>query len=131
MPLSAKRPPGRKRGPARAKPRAAAKRQAKKPTRSGNAYASNWRGAVARKILRQRMRAKSSRGAGISITVSASAALAGARVTRSSGNARFDREALAAVRRAAPFPRTPSGGRMTLSITIKWRGFITDCFCQD
>ncbi len=54
----------------------------------------------------------------VSISISAGGGVAGARVTRSSGNAGLDAQAINIVHRAAPFPPTPSGGTGSANVPI-------------
>jgi protein TonB len=46
--------------------------------------------------------------------------VAGARVVGSSGNAALDAQAASMVRRAGPYPPTPTGGTVSLSIPIRF-----------
>ncbi len=64
---------------------------------------------VRARILRQRPSASGRGRAVVSFAVTAGGGLRYARLARTSGNAALDRAALAAVRRAAPFPRPPAG----------------------
>lgn len=56
----------------------------------------------------------------LSISIGGSGNLAGARVTGSSGHALLDSEALATVRRAAPYPRPPAGAKAQFSLTLRY-----------
>jgi TonB family protein len=58
----------------------------------------------------------------VSISIGGSGTLAAARVTASSGYPALDGEALATVRRAAPYPRPPAafGGTARLSLTLRY-----------
>ena len=56
----------------------------------------------------------------VSISIAASGALAGARVTASSGHALLDSEALATLRRAAPYPKPPAGVPARFSLTLRY-----------
>lgn len=98
------------------------KTRKRKASNVGNASASNYPGLVLRKIKRQR-RPKASRKARttVSFKISASGGLSSARVARSSGDAKFDGAALNIIRRAAPFPKPPSGAKRSFSITIDSR----------
>jgi len=86
-----------------------------------NAYASR----VRARILSRRPSARGQRGrVVISFRLSTSGGLRSARISRSSGNRALDRAALAAVRRAAPFPRPPNGarsGQLSFSIPFTFR----------
>jgi protein TonB len=89
---------------------------------AGNAAVSNYPGQVMRRISRlakPRVRAKGT--AVIAFSVSSGGGLAGVSVARSSGSAELDRAALSLIRRAAPFPRPPSGAQRQFSIEIKGR----------
>lgn len=57
----------------------------------------------------------------VSFTISGNGDLAAASVIRSSGNAEFDRLALAHVQRAAPFPRPPAQAQRQFSVTVRVR----------
>jgi len=59
---------------------------------------------------------------GIAITLSPDGGFMGARISQSSGYSVFDQEALAATRRAIPYPRPPQGykgGRVTVSLRFE------------
>jgi protein TonB len=89
---------------------------------AGNAAVSNYPGQVMRRISRlakPRVRAKGT--AVIAFSVSSGGGLAGVSVARSSGSAELDRAAVSLIRRAAPFPRPPSGAQRQFSIQIKGR----------
>ncbi|MEM1374763.1 MAG: energy transducer TonB [Pseudomonadota bacterium] len=58
----------------------------------------------------------------MSIRISGSGGLAGASVSRSSGNANADALALRAVQRAAPFGATPTGQTTSLTLTVRVGG---------
>jgi protein TonB len=89
---------------------------------SGNAAAANYPGKVFAKIARTRQRNAGGRGVvHVSFHVSASGQPVRIAVSRSSGNARVDKAALAHVKRAAPFPRPPSGARTRFVIPIEFR----------
>jgi protein TonB len=92
------------------------------PASSGNAAAANYPGKVFAKIARTRQRNAGGRGVvHVSFHVSASGQPVRIAVSRSSGNARVDKAALAHVKRAAPFPRPPSGARTRFVIPIEFR----------
>jgi protein TonB len=57
----------------------------------------------------------------IAFTVGGNGGLAALSVARSSGNADFDRLALAHVQRAAPFPPPPSGAQRSFNVTVQGR----------
>ena len=58
----------------------------------------------------------------LAVTIDRSGRLAGARIAGSSGHAVLDEEALAAARRAAPYPRPPQGvGGATVAIAVTLR----------
>ncbi|MFH2014738.1 MAG: TonB family protein [Pseudomonadota bacterium] len=91
----------------------------------GNAAVTNYPGKVRGKISRavgrisRRDRAGAERDVTVAFTVTASGALGGLSIARSSGSPSLDQAALAAVRRAAPFPAIPEGaGRKTWQFTI-------------
>jgi protein TonB len=56
----------------------------------------------------------------LSISIGGAGNLSAARVTGSSGHALLDSEALATVRRAAPYPRPPSGAKAQFSLTLRY-----------
>lgn len=96
-----------------------------KGSAAGNAAVTNYPGKVRGKISRavgrisRRDRAGAERDVTVAFTVTASGALGGLSIARSSGSASLDQAALAAVRRAAPFPAIPEGaGRKTWQFTI-------------
>ncbi|WP_152008742.1 energy transducer TonB [Hoeflea sp. EC-HK425] len=89
---------------------------------SGNAAAANYPGKVFAKIARTRQRNAGGRGVvHVSFHVSTSGQAVRVTVSRSSGNARVDKAALAHIKRAAPFPRPPSGARTRFVIPIEFR----------
>lgn len=57
----------------------------------------------------------------VSFTIAETGGLAAASVARSSGDAQFDRLALAHIQRAAPFPRPPAGAQRQFYVTIRSR----------
>lgn len=62
--------------------------------------------------------------AGVSITIDRQGRLAGARLSKSSGHAVLDEEALAVARRAAPYPAPPEGAggqTLTFSVTLRFQ----------
>lgn len=89
---------------------------------SGNAAAANYPGKVYARIARTRQRNAGGKGvAHVSFHVTASGQAVSVTVSRSSGNARVDKAALAHVKRAAPFPRPPAGARTRFVIPIEFR----------
>lgn len=79
---------------------------------------------VRARILSNRPASISSGRAVISFGVSTGGGLSYVRISRSSGNASFDRAALAAVRRSSPFPKPPTGasaGQLRFSIAFSSR----------
>ncbi len=96
-----------------------------KDASAGNAAVTNYPGKVRQKISRaasrisRRDRAVAKSDVTVSFTVTASGGLGGVSVARSSGSAALDQAAIAAVRRAAPFPPIPDGaGRKSWQFTI-------------
>lgn len=57
----------------------------------------------------------------VSFTIAETGGLAAVSIARSSGNAPFDRLALAHIQRAAPFPRPPAGAQRQFNVTIRSR----------
>jgi protein TonB len=105
---------------------AEAARAASRPTDSaatlGNAAASDYPGLVMRHVSRVRRPDVAARGAArVTFSISGSGALAGARLSRSSGSAPLDRAALTVIRRAAPFPQPPAGAPRTFTVEIRGR----------
>ena len=95
-----------------------------KPTsaNSGNAAAANYPGKVYAKIARTRQRNAGGKGvAHVSFHVTASGQAVSVTLSKSSGNARVDKAALAHVMRAAPFPKPPAGARTRFVIPIEFR----------
>lgn len=95
-----------------------------KPTsaNSGNAAAANYPGKVYAKIARTRQRNADGKGVThVSFHVTAGGQAVSVTVSRSSGNARVDKAALAHVKRAAPFPRPPAGAQTRFVIPIEFR----------
>ncbi|SNZ20591.1 energy transducer TonB family protein [Cohaesibacter gelatinilyticus] len=99
----------------------------KSRTANGKALTTNYKGKVRRKIIRKK-RSLGRRHKGTAVirfTVSANGRMSGLRLTRSSGNARVDKEALAMARRAAPFPAFPAGmprNAKQFTVPIKFTG---------
>lgn len=89
---------------------------------SGNAAAANYPGKVYAKIARTRQRNAGGKGvAHVSFQVAASGQAVSVTLSRSSGNARVDKAALAHVMRAAPFPKPPAGARTRFVIPLEFR----------
>ncbi|UMA66585.1 TonB family protein [Roseivivax marinus] len=89
---------------------------------AGNAAASNYRGAVMRRISRLGpLRTNRSGTAQVRFTVSGSGALAGIEIAASSGSGALDGAALAHIRQAAPFPPPPAGAPRTFTIRLAAR----------
>jgi len=57
----------------------------------------------------------------VAFTLSENGGLAGLSIARSSGNAEFDRIALAHIQRAAPFPPPPAGAQRSFNVTVRGR----------
>ena len=82
---------------------------------AGNAAVDNYPGKVQREISRAvrripaRDRKRAERDVHIAFTVTAGGGLGGVSIARSSGSSALDSAAIAAVRRAAPFPPIPDG----------------------
>lgn len=57
----------------------------------------------------------------IAFTIGANGGLSNLSVARSSGNADFDRLAIAHVQRAAPFPPPPTGAQRSFNVTVQGR----------
>ncbi|MCB1418792.1 MAG: TonB family protein [Notoacmeibacter sp.] len=98
---------------------------AKNSRAAGNADVSNYPGKIASRIRRSlkypaEARAKRLRGQTVvSFVVSRSGAVSGVSVARSSGSPVLDNAAVAAVRRASPFPPIPDGaGRASWPFTV-------------
>ncbi len=105
--------------------KAAASGTGSRSSQAGNATVSNYPGKVASKLRRavravpRSARRGAQRDVHVSFVVTASGGLGSARITQSSGSAELDRAALAAVRKAAPFPPIPAGaGRNTWQFSV-------------
>ena len=86
---------------------------------AGNAAISSYKGKVKRKIDRSARGKSNIRGSAyIALTISGSGSLVSVRVAKSSGSSRLDKEALAQVRRAAPFPAPPGGKSLPFTVKI-------------
>jgi TonB family protein len=85
-----------------------------------------FRAGVAARVAAMKRYPPGARGRGetgrpvVAFQLSPSGALAGASLSRSSGHAELDAEALAMVRRAAPFPKPPSGAPRNFSIGVSF-----------
>lgn len=85
----------------------------------GNGNITNYKGKVRRKIAR-RFNPKTKpakRDAVVSFTIASNGSAKSIHLARSSGNAKLDRAALSAVKRASPFPSLPSG-KSTLAFHV-------------
>lgn len=84
---------------------------------SGNAAVSNYPGKVMRKLARvQKIRGTGK--ARVSFKIAANGGLASVSLRSSSGSPAFDKAALRAVQRAAPFPPPPPGAKRSFSILV-------------
>jgi len=99
-----------------------------KANTAGNAAVSNYPGKVRARVSRaanripRSLRSRAKGDVVIAFTVTANGGLGGVSVARSSGNAALDSAAVAAVRRAAPFPAIPDGaGRSSWQFTVPIR----------
>lgn len=92
-------------------------------TEAGNAAASNYPGAVMRKINRTRKPRVGVEGTAIvGFEIAADGQLASVRILRSSGEGAVDAAALDHLRRAAPFAAPPSGAQRRFQIEYVSRG---------
>jgi protein TonB len=102
--------------------RSAGPRDSEGASQAGNAAASNYPGDVLRRVSRVRRPDVSGSGAArVTFSIAGTGALAGARVSRSSGSGALDRAALTVIRRAAPFPAPPAGATRTFTVEIRGR----------
>ncbi|SKA38715.1 energy transducer TonB family protein [Consotaella salsifontis] len=103
--------------------KASAASAASRPSQAGNAAVSNYPGQVARKLRRSVSAPRGAEGTAIvAFTVMADGGVSGVRLVRGSGSSGGDRAALAAVRRAAPFPPIPAGaGRRSWNFQVPIR----------
>ena len=86
----------------------------------GNADSSNYAGLVMRHLSQvRRPRASSPGTAHVAFTIGDEGEIKNIRIAKSSRSARFDRDALKVVRRAAPFPPPPHGVNRSFSIEIE------------
>lgn len=92
----------------------------------GGASRAGWLSGVRRRIMQAKRypsEARARREVGsalVSVTISANGAVTSSVLIRSAGSAALDREAVAVMRRAAPFPRPPDGKPTTLRIPINF-----------
>ena len=90
------------------------------PPGPGNAASTNYAGMVMQHLSRvRRPRAASPGSAFVSFTIGKRGELVDISITKSSRSARFDRDALKVVKRAAPFPAPPPGVNRTFSVEIE------------
>ena len=90
------------------------------PSDPGNAASTNYAGLVMQHLSKvRRPRASSPGSAFVSFTIGQRGELEDIRISRSSRSARFDRDALKVVRRAAPFPAPPPGVNRSFSVEIE------------
>lgn len=120
------RPAAKKAGPARhaASAPAAAGRQGGATAGEKQAYVRKLLGHVERhkRYPREAQREGIAGSAGLRITIDRQGRLADARLSKSSGHAVLDEEALAVARRAAPYPSPPAGiGGSTVTFTVTLR----------
>lgn len=92
---------------------------------TGKANISNYMGRVASRLQRQKRYPKAAKRKKIqgtvvvSFTIRRNGSVAGVRIARRSGHAMLDKEVLAMVRRASPFPPIPANaGRNTITVTV-------------
>ena len=89
---------------------------------AGNAAADNYPGAVMRTIRQvPQVRVRGKGRVVLVFTINGQGRLANLSVRHSSGDPKIDREALAHLRRAAPFPQPPPGARQRFSVPITYR----------
>lgn len=89
---------------------------------AGNAAATNYPGAVMRKISRTRKPRVGMRGTAIvGFEVAGNGGLAGVQVLQSSGAAEIDAAAVEHLRRAAPFPPPPAGAERRFQVAYDSR----------
>lgn len=93
--------------------------------RAGQAAIDSYNNSVLQRVTRaaRRLNSRGNRGTvRVTLQISGNGALAGASVSRSSGNASADDLALRAVRRAGPFGPTPTGASITRNVNVKVGG---------
>lgn len=109
-------------GKATAKANVAAPRKAAVSSRAANATISNYPGQIMRLLARQkRPRAASKGTAVVSFAIAANGGVSRVGIAKSSGSAQLDKDAVALVRRAGPFPAPPAGAQRSFKIRIKGR----------
>lgn len=109
-------------GKATAKANVAAPRKAAVSSKAANAAISNYPGQVMRRLARQkRPRAASKGTAVVSFAIAANGGVSRVGIAKSSGSAQLDKDAVALVRRAGPFPAPPAGAQRSFKIRIKGR----------
>lgn len=109
-------------GKAKAKANVAAPRKAAVSSKAANAAISNYPGQVMRRLARQkRPRAASKGTAVVSFAIAANGGVSRVGIAKSSGSAQLDKDAVALVRRAGPFPAPPAGAQRSFKIRIKGR----------
>jgi protein TonB len=92
-------------------------------TEAGNAGASNYPGAVMRKINRTRKPRVGVEGTAIvGFEIAANGTLVGVQILQSSGESAIDQAALDHLRRAAPFPAPPAGAQRKFQVEYVSRG---------
>ncbi|HWM32088.1 MAG TPA: TonB family protein [Methyloceanibacter sp.] len=96
---------------------------AQKLPSSGGLSAAAHRSKVWSALARHKPRAGQRGSATVTFAIGASGGLRGARIAKSSGNAKIDQMALATVRNAAPFPAPPNlkSGAASYTIRIEFR----------
>lgn len=85
----------------------------------GNSATGNFKGRIYQHLLRHRR--TNTIGSGevlVAFTIEPDGAARAISIARGSGSSRFDREALALVRRASPFPRPPDGAAHSFTFAI-------------
>jgi protein TonB len=101
-------------------PRAASARSATAGAGASASDIARWQSQVRRKIQRT-LRSMNRKGdVHVTFTINAGGRLQSSSVSRSSGDARLDREALSMVRRASPVPAPPPGAKLHLTIPINF-----------
>ncbi|MEM8540166.1 MAG: TonB family protein [Pseudomonadota bacterium] len=113
---------GSQSGKLKSKEAHASKKSKRKSSKAGNAAASNYPGKVHRKIARTSERRAGAKGtARVGFTVTANGGVSGVSIIRSSGNRKVDSVAMSQVKRAAPFPKPPSGAQRRFVVPIMVR----------
>ncbi|MEM8793937.1 MAG: energy transducer TonB [Pseudomonadota bacterium] len=120
---TANRKKGRSDGQAKGKSDEKSAKGNRRKAKAGNAAVSNYPGKVQRRIARTRAKRVGGKGtARIRFVISQSGRISSISVARSSGSSEVDKAALDLVRRAAPFPKPPSGARRNFVIPVRVRG---------